>query len=223
VVTAADKPRTFRPSIATYRDYLNFWDHHRGSLVVWLVPLIVACNFANGIWLNRSNLVWSFVLAGLFLVAGLYLLLFFRVSRVTASPGRLEVRNALGIVRVVTAAHLSRVVRMSDYRIPFYPYMLGSAALRQERLLVLDSNGRKVISWLSSNWSDHQMKQLTTSLAMGEDDITSPMDAAALRRRYPHSVPWWIAHVFLTAMIIVGIIVILAGAAIAIDIAITGG
>jgi hypothetical protein len=223
VAASPDEPKTFRPSIAAYRDYLNFWDRRQGRLIVWIVPLTIAGNFVISIFLNRSNLVWSFVLTGLFLVAGLYLLLFFRVSRVTASAGRLEVRNALGIVRVVTAAQLSRVVRISDYRIPLSPYTLGSAALGQERLLVLDSNGRKAMSWLSSSWSDHQMKQLTTSLAIGEDDITSPMDAAALRRRYPHSVPWWIAHTFLTAMIIAGIIVVLAGAAIAIDIAITGG
>jgi hypothetical protein len=222
-VAAVEKPRTFRPSFAAYRDYLHFWDRNHGTLIVWIVPLVIVCNFADSIFLDRANLVWSFVLTGLFLVAGLYLLLFFRVSRVIASPGRLEVRNALGIVREFTGTRLSRVVRMSNYRIPRYPYTLGVAALGQERLLVLDSGGRIALSWLSSGWSDRQMRQLATSLAIAEDDISGSMDAAALRRRYPHSVPWWIAHVFLTAMIVTGIIVVLAGAAIAIDIAITGG
>jgi hypothetical protein len=223
VAAPGEKSKTFRPSFATYRDYLNFWDRHRGSIVVWIIPLVIVANFAGSIFLDRENLAWSFVLMGLFVVAGAYLLLFFRVSRVIASPGRLEVRNPLGIVRVLSATELSRVVRMSDYGIPFYPYLLGTGGLRLQRLLVLDSDGRKALSWLSSNWSDHQMTQLATTLAIGEDDITALMDAAALRRRYPHSVPLWIAHLFLTAIVITGIIVVLGGAAIAIDIAITGG
>ena len=222
MAASPDEPKTFRPSIAAYRDYLNFWDRHRGKIVVWTVPLVIACNFANSIFLDPANLVWSFVLTGLFVIAGVYLLLFFTVSRVTASPGRLEVRSAVGTVRVLTSTRLSRVVRMRDYRIPFYPFMLGTAGLRQERLLVLDSDGRKALSWLSANWSDHQMKQLAGSLAIKEDDITEVMDAASLRRRYPHSVPLWIAHVFLTALIVTGIIVVIGGAGIAIDIAVTG-
>jgi hypothetical protein len=198
-----------------YRKYLNKFDGHHGKVLIWSVPLLIVVTAALHITTNDGELWWPIAMTGVFLLAGVYLLLFFRVTRVTAAPGRLEVRNAFGHVRTFTASQLSRAVIMSDYSQP-----LGYVWVRMARFIVLGSHGKQAMSWLSSAWSPHQMDELSAALAIPTDHIDGTMDATKLRRRYPHSVPLWVAHIFLTAIIITGIIVVLAGAAIAIDIAV---
>jgi hypothetical protein len=205
----------FRPSFEAYRDYLNIWDHRRGSVVVWIIPGTIIATFISAFAIDHTDEWWPFVATGIFAVAGLYLYLFFRVTRITATPERLEVRNALGHVNSRDRAALARMILMPSYQIP-----MRYTTIQVMRAIVIDSTGRSALSLLASGWSEHQMEAIAKDLGLPLERISRQMDAAALRKLYPRTVPLWTAHIFLTALIITSVILVLGGIAIAIDIAV---
>jgi hypothetical protein len=215
MTASSTESRVFRPDFDAYRGYLNRWDRRRGALLVGGVVALVVITFVLNFTVDHSEEWLPFLMAGLFAIAGLYLLLHFRVTRITASPEGLAVRNFLGHTRTVPIEQLSRLVLMPHYDVRF-----RYATITLSRAIVLSSEERLVVSLLSDTWTIRQMDALAAALGIPIERIETAMNPAALRKRYPHTVPLWVAHWFATALIISGIIVGLAGVAIAIDIAV---
>jgi hypothetical protein len=215
-VATTTKPQVFRTSFVAYRGYLNQWDGHQGKLILWLVPAMVVVLFVTGIFGGAGYLL-PILGTTAFALAGLVLLLMFRLARVTASPGRLEVRNPFGFTRVVTGDDLGPAVMIDDYTVPMgVASLVGGVGISLPRLLILNSRGKPALSWLSAFWTPRQMKKLTAALGL---------EMVAVRRKdvrqhYPNAVPLWTTHIWITAFIVVGIIIVLGGAAIAITIAV---
>jgi hypothetical protein len=79
---------------------------------------------------------------------------------------------------------------------------------------VLDSVGKRVLSWTSATWTLDQMKALTASLGLGVDEITGPITSRAFRERYPHALsfaearPWAMAWIIVGALLVIGVIIV---------------
>jgi hypothetical protein len=180
---------SFTPSWAQYRLYL--------IAILPIAGILLFLDFVR----DRNTLPLVIIsLGGILAALAVYVILFFRNYRVTGETHLLEIRSWLGITRTRGPDELDRVVLINGYidngvTVPY--------------LLVLDRNGKRVLSLNGRFWSREQMMQLADALSISTDhlDVQRPLD---LRRRYPRAVSFVAAHPYVSGLLLaIGVVIAL--------------
>lgn len=166
---------TITPSTAAYKRAV-------GANAVIAIPLI-AINLLN----NRNNPVLMLVLIlGTAALCLLGMWLYFRNTRIQFGEGRISRRNLFGGEKSWAFSEIGHVLRVERLVAPMQPIT--------STLLLLDTEGRKIIRTTSTTWDDDHVYALLSSIPLQPEVIAEPTTAKALRVRYPRAFAWWEAH-----------------------------
>jgi hypothetical protein len=71
----------------------------------------------------------------------------------------------------------------------------GKASGRRSRLwLLINAAGRTAVGLNRETWDDGQLEGLRESLGLPIEIVETPKRPAELRKAYPGTLPWWVAH-----------------------------
>jgi hypothetical protein len=168
----------FTPSPARYRGRFG-----------WVLPVILL--FALLVYWRFDQPTPAYVaeMVGLLVVAGAYVVLYFRNSRITAEPRSLTIRTAFGLSHAVARHHLDRAV-LVEHHVTSRSPTAGSTP----RLFLLDDEGRAVLRWSGQAWTEDQMRELVSALDIPLVEIPGRLGSGDIHRRYPHALGVWEGH-----------------------------
>jgi hypothetical protein len=185
--------QTYTPTPASYRGRF-------GRILPGLLILAVLLYWR----FQQPSAVFFAEMIGIIVAVGLYILLFFRNTRITAQPRSLTIRTAFGMSHTVAEHHLATAVLIENH-----VTSASQASAVAPRLLLLDDEGRAVLRWSGSQWSEQQMRDLVDALDISLTEIPGRLGSADIHRRYPHALGVWEAHPLLgAALLILGIVVV---------------
>jgi hypothetical protein len=186
-------PFVFRPSRATYKSYVL------GILAtsVILAVVLVIVNVGKLVSLG----IVSLVIGG---AAAACIALFFRNTKVTVVGDRIQLRNLFGHVSTLNVAEFDQVLNLPKFQ-QEGPYMTTRTL---GRFVIVGKDGKRALDWSYSSWSQEQMLQITGLLDIPAREIPDPVTIKTLRKTYPRLFPWWMAHTFLSALLVVGLAVV---------------
>jgi hypothetical protein len=193
-----------RPSAATYKTYVKR-----------ILPLAIAMTVVLFVIHSDELLLTAILFVGIGGLGAGFIALYFRNAQVSSDGITLRKRNLFGVTREYEVDELALCI---DAPLFTQQGAYGSSSTLG-RFIILNKAGKKVLEWSYSTWSPKQIKKLTSSLGIPINAIRGTTSIGELRKTYPRIYPWWMAHIWATAGIIVGAILIGFGIWIAIWIA----
>ncbi|MGY2129236.1 hypothetical protein [Blastococcus sp. SYSU DS0617] len=144
---------------------------------------ITARNVSEG---RTSWVVHVVSIGGTLAVAGVLLLLFFRLAHVRTADGALLKRNLLGVVRRVPHDAIASVLVVPCYR--------RLRAPDTTLLSFLDADGRALLRLDGLHWDSAQLRSLAYATGTPVTELDGIVTRARLRASHPYAINWAERH-----------------------------
>lgn len=164
----------------------GFWNNPRkstGAAAGWILASLLYSLQFHG-WVRLVVVV-----TGVALALGV-------IGVMRLSYGRVKL-TMIGDRLIVTGLLRDRVVLAGDLtgRVVDIEVAWGRASGRQSRLwLLINGAGRTTVGLNRETWDEGQLERLRESLGLPIEIVETPKRPVELRRAYPGTLPWWVAH-----------------------------
>ncbi len=179
--------QTIRPSRSAYKKAI-------GANAAIFLPFV-----AISVFNNRDNpVLLASVLLATLAVVSVFIVLYFRNTRIDFGDGAITRVNLFGSTRRWATSDVGDVVLAPSVTAPAQP--------PTHYTMVLDRSGNTILRPTSATWSPEQIQSLVEGIGVEPTIIAESITPGILRDRYPNAIAWWEAHPLASAFILVGVI-----------------